>query len=404
MKVLFVGGLFSEKQKKEVYINSKTMPNMAANVHQWNIIDGLQSHVDIINPLFVGNYPKEYRKLYIPRTKWSHKKGSLDISPSTINLFGIKQIYRLFTLSAEIRKWIKRSNKQDIIIVYSLNTSFLCALRLAQLCNKKVKTCIIVPDLPYFYINNEGKNAIYRVLKTIDWKLMVKMIKRIDGFVLLTAQMKDMLHFGKKPFIVSEGVCSIEKRKIYKNISEKTITYTGTLDREFGVIELIENFMKCAEPDWILNIAGGGNAKKTIEEYCKKDRRIHFFGVLTNEEAKELQANSRILVNPRSSKEEFTKYSFPSKTMEYLKSGRPVLMYKLAGIPKEYDSYLLYFKDTTSESFQSGLIDLMKKSNAELDEIGARGREFVLNEKNSVVQGQKLTDFLKTLIFIDNDV
>lgn len=397
MKILFVGGLFNEEQKKEIYKNSKTMPNMAANVHQWNIIDGLQVHVDIINPIFVGNYPKEYKKLYIRRTKWCHKKGSLDISPSTVNLFGVKQICRLFTLSTEIRKWIKKSNKDDVVLIYSLNTSFLCALRLAQVCNRKVKTCVIVPDLPYFYINNKGKNAIYRGLKTIDWKLMVKMIKKIDGFVLLTAQMKEMLQLGTKPFIVSEGVCSAEERKTYKDISEKTISYTGTLDKEFGVLNLIENFLKCAESDWILNIAGGGNAKKEIEEYARKDKRIHFWGILTNEKAKELQSQSRILVNPRSSQEEFTKYSFPSKTMEYLKSGRPVLMYRLSGIPKEYDSYLQYFKDTTPEAFQTGLIELMKKSNQELDEIGERGKEFVLCKKNAAVQGEILTDFLKKL-------
>ena len=38
-------------------------------------------------------------------------------------------------------------------------------------------------------------------------------------------------------------------------------------------------------------------------------------------------------VNPRQNNEEFTKYSFPSKTMEYLASGVPVVAYKLDGIP-----------------------------------------------------------------------
>ena len=53
MKLIFIGGLFSEEQQKNIYKNSKTMPNMAANVHQWNIINGLKGDVDIINPLFL---------------------------------------------------------------------------------------------------------------------------------------------------------------------------------------------------------------------------------------------------------------------------------------------------------------------------------------------------------------
>lgn len=398
MRILFIGGLFSPKQQKEVQENSITMPNMAANVHQWNIIRGLRGDVDIINPLFLGNYPKEYKKAFISRKKWSHKKGSYNVSPSTINLFGVKQLYRLITLSGEIMKWIKRNHDDAIIVVYSMNTSFLYSLKIAMLLsNIKIPTCLIVPDLPYFYINNKGKNGIYRFLKKIDWKLMLGSLKNIDGFVLLTEQMKDMLRIDDKPYMVSEGICSMEKTTIHKNIQNKSFTYTGTLDKEFGVIELVRNFLQCAEPDWILNIAGGGNAKKEIEKYAKQDARIHFHGVLTNEKAKTLQCKSRILINPRSSDEEFTKYSFPSKTMEYLKSGRPVLMYHLPGIPKEYDQYLQYFEDTTDIAFQNGMISIMEKSNEELDEIGECGHNFVVDKKNASVQGKLMMDFLAKL-------
>lgn len=399
MKILFVGGLFSPKQQKEVQENSIAMPNMAANVHQWNIVRGLQGKIDIINPLFLGNYPKEYKKIFIPRKCWAHQKNSHNVSPSTINLFGIKQIHRMFTLSKEIMKWLKKNHEDSVVVVYSMNTSFLYSLKIAiRLSKIKIPVCLIVPDLPYFYINNKGKNKIYRLLKKIDWKLMLRGLKKIDGFVLLTEQMKDMLGIADKPYIVSEGICSMDKMNTYKNIEEKSFTYTGTLDKEFGVIELVKNFLQCAEKEWILNIAGGGNAQKEIEKYAKQDSRIHFYGVVSNEQAKALQCKSRILINPRNSKEEFTKYSFPSKTMEYLKAGRPVLMYHLAGIPKEYDEYLQYFEDTTDVAFRKGMVSIMNKSNEELDEIGERGRNFVINEKNAFVQGELITDFLEKLI------
>lgn len=398
MRILFVGGLFSPKQQKEVEKNSIAMPNMAANVHQWNIVRGLQENVDIINPLFLGNYPREYKKLFISRKKWSHKKDSYNVSPSTINLFGIKQLYRLITLSREIIKWIKKNSDDAIIVIYSMNTSFLHSLKIAMtLSNVKLPTCLIVPDLPYFYINNKGKNNIYRFLKKVDWKLMLHSLKNIDGFVLLTEQMKNMLRIGDKPYMISEGICSAEKIKTYKNIQEKSFTYTGTLDKEFGIVELVKNFLQCAEADWILNIAGGGNAQREIEKYAEQDTRIHYYGVLTNEEAKILQCKSRVLINPRSSAEEFTKYSFPSKTMEYLKSGRPVLMYHLPGIPKEYDQYLQYFENTTDCAFQKGMVSIMKRSNRELDEIGERGYHFVMDKKNAFIQGKLIMNFLVKL-------
>lgn len=398
MKLIFIGGLFSEEQLNNVYKNSKTMPNMAANVHQWNIINGLSVDVDIINPLFLGNYPSEYRKAFVGREEWSHKNGSNNISPATINIFGLKQIFRLFNLTHVIREKIKGNEKDTVVVVYSLNTSFLTSLRLALIGFKNILTCLIVPDLPLFYINNAGKSKIYRVLKTLDWKLMLLLSKNIDSFILLTEAMKDKIKVTDRPYMISEGICEIDTTNYNNKIEKNSFTYTGTLDKEFGVLDLIRNFLAVAKDDWVLNIAGGGNAKKEVEDISCKDKRIHYCGILTNAETKELQRSSRVLINPRSSDEEFTKYSFPSKTMEYLKAGRPVIMHKLPGIPSEYDNYITYFENTSDEAIQKGLLTIMEKTDDELNEIGKKGKLFVEREKNSAIQGKRITDFLMSVL------
>lgn len=396
MKLIFIGGLFNKDQIENVYKNSKTMPNMAANVHQWNIINGFSDDIDIeiINPLFLGNYPSEYKKVFIKREEWSHKNGSKNVSPATVNIFGVKQILRLFNLTYEIRNKIKKNSKDVMIVVYSLNTSFLISLRLALIGYKKIPTSLIVPDLPLFYINNAGKGKIYKVLKTLDWRIMLTLCKKIDSFILLTEAMKDKLNISDQPYIISEGICETDNKNYDNHIEENSITYTGTLDREFGVLDLIRNFLAIAREDWVLKIAGGGNAKQEIEDISQKNHRIHYCGILTNAETRKLQRSSTILINPRSSDEEFTKYSFPSKTMEYLKSGRPVIMHKLPGIPSEYNDYLIYFENTTDEAIQRGLLNLMAKTPEELNKIGENGRKFVEREKNSKVQGEKISKFL----------
>ena len=45
-------------------------------------------------------------------------------------------------------------------------------------------------------------------------------------------------------------------------------------------------------------------------------------------------------MNPRSADAEYTKYSFPSKTIEYLATGVPVVMNRLPGIPEEYEYFV----------------------------------------------------------------
>ena len=72
-----------------------------------------------------------------------------------------------------------------------------------------------------------------------------------------------------------------------------------------------------------------------------EDPRICYFGAVSPEEAARIRMRASVLVNPRTSEGRYTRYSFPSKTLEYLLGGRPVVAYLLPGIPEEYRSYLI---------------------------------------------------------------
>ncbi|MBP3360682.1 MAG: hypothetical protein J6N52_07515 [Clostridia bacterium] len=103
-----------------------------------------------------------------------------------------------------------------------------------------------------------------------------------------------------------------------------------------------------------------------------------------------------MLVNPRSATDEFTKYSFPSKTMEYMLSGTPVVMYKLAGIPDEYDEYLNYFDVTSKACIKDKIVEICEMSLCERGMIGNRARQFILTKSNKT-QMKKFMDMMKLL-------
>ena len=101
------------------------------------------------------------------------------------------------------------------------------------------------------------------------------------------------------------------------------------------------------------------------------------------------------MINPRQPSGTYTKYSFPSKTIEYMMSGKPVIMYKLEAIPDEYDQYLNYLTGTTSEQMGEDLKKIFAKDYNELIEIAKRARTYVKENKAAKKQAMQIVELLK---------
>ena len=69
-------------------------------------------------------------------------------------------------------------------------------------------------------------------------------------------------------------------------------------------------------------------------------------------------------------------------------AARPVLMFRLPGVPEEYDPYLNYF--SSQSSMPDDIIRLCAKKEAELAAIGRQARQFVLEQKNCKVQAERI--------------
>lgn len=101
-----------------------------------------------------------------------------------------------------------------------------------------------------------------------------------------------------------------------------------------------------------------------------------------------------MLINPRPSNEEFTKYSFPSKNMEYMVSGTPTLLTKLPGMPKEYLEYVYVLENESVDGMAEKLIEILNLSPEELKEKGKLAKEYVLNNKSNKNQAQRIIKWL----------
>jgi glycosyltransferase involved in cell wall biosynthesis len=152
---------------------------------------------------------------------------------------------------------------------------------------------------------------------------------------------------------------------------------------------LIDSFVASGVKDYQLIICGDGDDRPYVEKISSECERIKYMGQLNRESVLELQRNASLLVNPRDNDSDYTKYSFPSKVIEYMSSGVPVLMYRLDGIPEEYYNFC-YAVPAGSRGLERKLLEISKLDSAEMVAKGVSAKSFIERKKMPDMQVAKL--------------
>lgn len=172
--------------------------------------------------------------------------------------------------------------------------------------------------------------------------------------------------------------------------------YTGNIYRKRGIDILLEAFLKIENPNYRLWIRGNGDMKQEILELSKIDSRIIYFEPIERNELLRMEMRATLMVNPTPASWEFSKYFFPSKNMEYMASGTPTLMFRLACMPEEYHEYL-YYCDESVDALRDKIIEICEQPQEQLNDFGKRASEFIVEKKNARVQAGRLVDFINKL-------
>lgn len=194
-----------------------------------------------------------------------------------------------------------------------------------------------------------------------------------------------------------EGIadCSTGEAPVSEKAVPRAIMYAGMLHEKYGIVNLLDAFDRLREPDAELWLFGDGTAVPEIKKRAEANKKIKFFGTVEREKILEYEKKASLLVNPRDPNEAFTEYSFPSKTIEYMLSGTPLLTTKLKGIPAEYFDYVFSVGDNGVDSLAKGISDALSKSESETKTVAENAARFIRENKNSFSQVAKIKEFLE---------
>lgn len=393
-------GLFPEEYVDEINKYSLTGVQNAANKLQWGIVKGLDAlgeNVTVFNSIYVGSYPRLYRKIMIPTFHFSHGSEKNDINIGFINIAGIKVLSRYYTVKRELDKWASvDSGREKVLLIYAMTTPFAQLAGYIKRKYSSIKVIYIIPDLPmYMNVTKVQESLVYRTRKKIEEFLFHRSLKNVDGYVLLTDGMKEWFTTDIN-YTVVEGMATIDNTIDVDDIKKKKqILYAGGIKREYGVIDLVSAFSQIDDPEWELVIYGDGTDMESVCEYAKKDVRIKIMGSAPNAVVMKHQREAALLINPRKN-QEMAKYSFPSKTLEYMLSGTPMLGYKLAGIPEEYYDNMFVIQDSEN-GMEEALRKAMNLPETERIKMGEKAKNFVVKEKNPEKQCKKILELIGRL-------
>lgn len=382
MKIVYVAGCVSEAAYAKLYSGSASAPAFQSQKYNRLFIEGLAHHTQVD----VVSFP--------PADPAIMKTGVISVPEETV---GAVRYHYIPTYAPKLRRWLHyffgsffrcmKLLSRDSAVVLD------CWCQMAGLgallaCKIKGCRCVgIVTDLPEF-LGGGLTEALPEFL-----------IRHATDYVVLTKLMNDRVNKKGRPYVVLEGHADItmasREPSPAKKSKKRICLYAGSIHRIYGVERLVEGFRQAAIPNAELHIYGAGDYQKELEQIAAEDSSIFYGGLLLPSQVVEKEMEATLLVNPRPSEEEFVKYSFPSKTMEYMSTGTPVLTTALPCLPEEYLSHLYLIREETPQGMAEALRQVLSLTDEELFQKGCQAREFVLQERNNVVQAKKVLEMLE---------
>jgi len=181
------------------------------------------------------------------------------------------------------------------------------------------------------------------------------------------------------------------------------IAYLGPLNQQKdGILTLVESFAKVAAkyPEMHLLIAGVGtqqekNELSSLITQLHLDERVHYLGRISSNEIPAFFHGAKLLVSCRR-KSFQNEYSFPTKVVEYLATGKPTVTTApgdLAFYLNDRVNAFVADMDETS-TFASKMLEALQDYEFAL-KVGQNGKELVKDEFNPIKQVKKIIDFCK---------
>jgi len=403
-KIAFVGGLAMPEDRE----NNKAY-SQAGTLFQERLLDSLRNSGIKVSEIFslrpVASYPADRRLFFGTGRFIVLGSFSTKLIPF-VNLGPLKTISSGATLFPPLFCWAwkHRRYRNRAILLYNVSSPpGIVSVIAGRFTGTKVFSVVADIQVPG---SGSLKNTF---LRRLDFLLQTRTLGLLNGLITLTEniakdfapQTPSMLMEGAIPEnLIEEGKANPyavpEKREDDKKI---VLMYAGGLSELKGIPLLLEAFALLQDGDYQLWITGKGPMQRLVEQAAKQDPRITYWGFPPYDRVLELYQKASILINPHSTDLLSARYLFPSKLIEYLATGKPVISTcSTPEVFKEYGGVVVPLQESTAEALGDKIRYIANMTVAERHAIGTMGRMFVLERKTWKEQGARIAKFIQKIV------
>lgn len=394
MRATVLGFTLPEAAFREVLASDPVMPTQTQRF-AWGLVEALSANrasVDLISAVPVSNFPAS-KRLLIPHLVFE-ERGVAGILLPFVNALVFKHLTRFIACICFATKRI-RQHRSEWLIVHGVHSPFLWYAVYAR-ARTGARIAVVLTDPPGVVRRSDGRVA--RLLKRLDVRVTKGALGRFDAVIALSEPLGRDFAPGV-PMLVMEGFVATPQtagEHAQGRSGRPIIIYAGGLTQEYGVLSLAHAVYD-STLDVSLEFYGAGDAAEALVELAKRDSRIVSPVLVQPEELAQRYQRATALVQPRQPEQDFVRYSFPSKLIEYMATGVPVISTKLPSIPGDYDGHLIWAESADPVGLRRAIERCLTLSSAESEKLGREAAEFVRESRAPSSQGSRIVGFLETV-------
>ena len=231
-------------------------------------------------------------------------------------------------------------------------------------------------------------------------KTLVKQASTLDGYLSLTQGLVEVFNTNK-PSYVFEGLVS-EESEGKKDPIFNYFYFGGSLYERYGVKTLVDAFHK-SNVKYKLVLAGNGPLVDYIEQMAEDDYRILYLSQLSKEKNIAYMRNSIANINPRPLDYKMDNESVPSKLLEYLSIGTPVISTKYPKLYSTFKDDVSWIDGNSLEDMKFALENYNVSNQEEYLKKAATARRKVFEFYGLNVQAESIDHFLAEINSSNNN-